>query len=621
MIYYDVETITNCFTLTARDDGEHKWVFEISERKNDFAALCEWLDWIAANDLEMCGFKNLSFDYLVLFYIYSLQIDDPQKIYRMAQKIIIAERQGVPYKEPIIWRQVDLYKIHHFDNKARLTGLKQLQFVMRLPRVMEMPFAHDVPIAADNIPLLLEYNDSDVLSTRDFAIASADKIELRRELSRVYSPVFMNYSDSKMGKQIIIRELKKAGIDCYDKHGNARQTPRPDGIPVGQIILPSVHFKSNAFNRILTDFKRLVIRETKGVDLDLQTTIRGVDFKFGFGGIHASVKKKIYRSTDTHVIIDADVTSYYPNMSIRHGFYPEHLGEAFMPVYEGVYNTRAEHKVAGRKKLSEAFKLGLNSVYGDSNEPFSPFYDPKMTMSITINGQLFLAMLCERLMWNPAFEIIQANTDGVTFYMPRELLPVYHEICNAWQVETKLNLEFVEYSAMIVRDVNNYIAQPLNGPAKLKGAYVTAPEWHKDHSFLCVQKAAVAKLISGANIAETIKSNTDISDFLGFLKVNRVSKIRVNRQEYHGSIRYAITKNGHQIYKIMPPDNKDSKKARLLKAQADMFGTPPPAPREFKIQAGRLGTVVNEIDKTIIELDYDFYIKEAEKLTRVFEND
>lgn len=618
MIYYDVETVCNCFTLTARDDADGKWVFEISDRRNDFDALVEWLNFIADSGTEMWGFKNLSFDYLVIFYIYTRQLKDAASIYACAQAIIQAERHDQPLKEPVIFKQIDLYKIHHFDNKARLTGLKQLQFVMRLPRVMEMPFPHNVPISPENIPELLKYNDSDVLSTRDFANASADKIALRRTLSELYSPVFMNYSDSKLGKQIVIRELKKAGVYCYDKNGNARQTPRPDGIPVGRILLPSVSFKSHAFNKIKGDFSRMVIRQTKGADLGLEVNIKGVDFKFGFGGIHASVKRKIYRSNETHVIIDADVTSYYPNMSIRHGFYPEHLGEKFMEVYEALYNIRAEHKAAGRAQLSEAFKLGLNSVYGDSNEPFSPFFDPQMTMSITINGQLFLAMLCERLLWKPYFEIIQANTDGVTFYMPRDKVDEYHAICEQWQKETKLNLEFVEYKQMIVRDVNNYIAESNKGKIKLKGDYVCEPEWHKDHSFLCVQKAAVANLLHGADIAETIKNNGDIFDFLGFLKVDKSSKIRVNDTHYHGSSRYAITKNGHQIYKIMPPLGKDSESSRFSAAQDDMFGKPPPADRVSKIQAWRLGTVVNDLSKTILELDHDFYIKEAEKLTKVF---
>jgi hypothetical protein len=619
MIYYDVETLVNCFTCTAIDDNDNGWVFEISERKNDFHNLINWLDWIRDTGKEMCGFNNLGFDYLVLFYIYSRGLKNAEQIYTVAQRVINAARSGVPYKEPILFKQIDLYKIHHFDNKARLTGLKQIEFAMRMDRVLEMPFPHNVPIATSDIPALLDYNRHDVIATRDFARDSADKIDLRRELSAIYSPAFMNYSDSKLGKQIIIRELKKGGVECYDKNGNARQTPRPDGIPVSHIILDSVQFKSHAFNSILTDYKRLIIRETKGVNLGLDVNVRGVDFSFGFGGIHASVKKKIYRSNDTHIIIDADVTSYYPNMSIRHGFYPAHLGEKFPPVYEGMYDIRAAHKKAKRKKLSEAYKMGLNCVYGESNEPFSPFFDPRMTMGITINGQLFLAMLAERLMWNKEFEIIQANTDGLTFYMPRSMVAEYYAICEQWQKETKLELEFVEYSQMIVRDVNNYIAQSTAGDVKLKGAYNHKVEWHKDHSFLIVPKAASESLLTGKPVADIIRNHPDVFDFLGFLKAkNRTTELMVGREKYHGSVRYVVSKTGDPAFKVMPPVISTSKKAEFLKKQDDMFGKPPPQPRKIGVNVGRKITVVNDINTAIFDIDYDFYINEAEKLVSVF---
>ena len=43
-------------------------------------------------------------------------------------------------------------------------------------------------------------------------------------------------------------------------------------------------------------------------------------------------------------------------------------------------------------------KLALNGVYGDSNNQYSVFYDPLYTMKTTLNGQLLLCLLAEKLL-------------------------------------------------------------------------------------------------------------------------------------------------------------------------------------------------------------------------------
>lgn len=640
MIDYDLETIINCFTLCAEHDDGTQWQFEISERRNDRQELIEWLEWLIETRQEMRGFNNLGFDYQVLFGIYTLQnrIKTAADIYKLAQHVIHTEQ----FKNPILIPQIDLYKIHHFDNKARMTSLKMLEFVMRMDNIEEMPFPHDEPIHKNNIDELIAYNWHDVKATKRFGKASADKIALRRELSEIYSPAFMNYSDSKLGKQIIIQELEKAGIKCYDKNG-PRQTRRDAGIPVSHILLPQIEFKSRAFNEVLGEYRRLVVRDTNG-SFSHSVIARGVEFVFALGGIHASVENRIFEADDEYEIVDADVTSYYPNMSIRHGFYPEHLGKKFMPVYEGIYNRRAEYKKTGNKTRSEAYKLGLNSVYGDSNSEFSPFYDPQMTMSITINGQLLMAMLCEKLMWVKEFEVIQANTDGCTFRIPRSMRGRYDEICAEWMRLSKLELEFVNYDKMWIRDVNSYMAQS-GSKVKRKGAYDYEKEWHKDHSFLVIQKAVEAHLVHGKPIEEFIKNHDDKFDFVGRVKLDKKSRIEWSGETFKGVVRYIVTRDGKEMVKVMPPKgpvggwkkgkNYDTKIRDFIRSihgphkHLDVDGTPWDKrihtgnrgvynECRTRINAGQKVTVCNNIVGMAFDVDYEFYIREARKLIDVF---
>ena len=65
-----------------------------------------------------------------------------------------------------------------------------------------------------------------------------------------------------------------------------------------------------------------------------------------------------------------------------------------MIFHEDVYNQRKSF--AKGTAENAMLKLALNSVYGDSNNKYSVFYDPKYTMNITINGQLSLVFTCRK---------------------------------------------------------------------------------------------------------------------------------------------------------------------------------------------------------------------------------
>ena len=64
-------------------------------------------------------------------------------------------------------------------------------------------------------------------------------------------------------------------------------------------------------------------------------------------------------------------------------------------------------------------------------------------------------MLCEMLHNKiEDLKILQVNTDGITVVIKREDKKLYWGICKEWENITKLNLEYVAYDKMIIRDVN-----------------------------------------------------------------------------------------------------------------------------------------------------------------------
>lgn len=610
---WDVETYPNCFTVIAqRTDTPERVVFEISDRRNDAMALYEWIHGLRG--AVMVGFNNLGFDYPVLHHCLTVGPLSAEGAYAKAMAII--DSQGdenrwahMVWPSDMIVPQLDLYKIHHFDNRAKSTGLKALEIAMRSESVEDLPFPVGTYLTSDQIDVLLEYNAHDVSETIKFFHASRDHIDFRRELTDRYDKDFTNHNDTKIGKDFFIMELEKAGVPCFFQATNGRRQPRQtyraDGIPLGPIIFPYISFRDPELQRVREYLKTVTIRDTKAAPelKDLSATVNDFTFDFGTGGIHGSVKNRIVRSDADHVILDVDVTSMYPSIAIANRVYPEHLSDRFCDVYQSLFEQRKSYPKGTAENAM--LKLALNGVYGDSNNIYSPFYDPQYTMTITINGQLSLAMLGETLMDVPGVELIQANTDGVTARLPRTNVGQFRDVCAQWEAITGLGLEEAEYAMMAIRDVNNYLAVSTGGKVKRKGAYEYEMQWHQDQSALVVQKAVEVALLTGADVADLIEWHSDPFDFMLRAKVPRSSRLETSDGDVlQNTTRYYITHEGPSLVKIMPPLAKSG----------------PDAPeRRIGINVGWSVGICNRAE----DFDWDrlnraYYVKEARKLLDVF---
>ncbi|MGL5728359.1 MAG: hypothetical protein ACRCYD_10980, partial [Plesiomonas sp.] len=447
-------------------------------------------------------------------------------------------------------------------------------------------------------------------------------------------------------------------VECFIRGAGGRapkQTIR-HSIKLGDVVFPYVRFERPEFQRVLDFFRNTTITQTKGTFADLSATIDGFQFDFGTGGIHGSVESQIVSSDEEFVVLDYDVASYYPNLAIANNLYPDHLSESFCEIYKRVYEERKSYPKGTAENAM--LKLALNGVYGDSNNVYSPFYDPAYTMAITINGQLLLCMLAEQFLKTPGLTMVQSNTDGVTVRVPRR----YHEhvraVCKWWEQLTGLELEEAIYSRMIIRDVNSYIAEYESGKLKRKGAYEYNTQWHQDPSALVVPMAAEAALVRGEDIAHFIKSHTDPFDFMLRAKVPRASKLVMRwpewdaEQELQHITRYFVSRNGGSLVKVSPPTGEPGTWKRKAKVPDELYhavlrelafdesipfgdgvqreydsnGIPWDArihtgnkskhdTREMSVNAGwRVTECADAADFNWSELNYDWYIEQARKL-------
>lgn len=569
-LVYDCETFPNVYSVGFEHrDTKRRWQFEISFRRNDIMLLIKFIDVCKQQGCRMIGFNNLGFDYPILHFIYmhwrvGITVKD---IYEKAMAIINAF--GNAKYAHMVWQsdwlvdQIDLYKIHHFDNPSKATSLKVLEFNMHMFNIEDLPFDVGTYLDDQQADVLITYQWHDIKATGLFTDKSTAQIALRERLSQTFQKNMMNMSDVKIGETILVTEMEKQGVQCYEYIDNRkvkRQTQR-DFIDLAEVIFPYVNFERDEFDRVKQFLQSKRIVETKGVFTDLEASIDGFVYHFGTGGLHASVESQVVYTTDTHQLVDVDVASFYPNLGIKNNLYPAHLGPQFCDAYLSVYQTRKQYKKGTPE--NEAYKLGLNGAYGGSNNQYSPFLDPFYTMSITINGQLLLCMLVEQLLKIPGLRMIQANTDGITYLCPIQYMDHMRNVCNWWQQVTQLELEESLYNRMFIRDVNSYIAEKADGSLKRIGAYAyeTAEQnpgtrelpWHKDWSARVVAMAAEEALVRGKSMSEFIHNHGDIFNFFLRTKVPRGSTLEFGGERVANIVRYYISTKGKPLEKVMPP--------------------------------------------------------------------
>ena len=642
-VIYDIECYPNIFTIVIYSPSKDKYLTcEISERRNDMAAINKTIRGLGQRGRRMVGFNNMGYDYPVLHALLNFYKGNPSatwdQLCKAARKKSDEIINGSHFDRftHLIWennqicQQVDLFKIHHFDNVARSTSLKVLQFNMRSESIEDLPFDPNQPVDPANFDDLISYNRHDVLETYRFYLKTLDAIDLREKLSEKNGVNFINANDTKIGKTIFQLELEKhmGKGTCYyyttDGERKPRQTKRKR-IAMKNVILPCARFERPEFNlikdwiskQVLVDVTKDVFTgiddndlgdilhccdktKVKGKIKSLNCIVDGFNFVFGTGGLHGCIDSATVESCDRKAIIDLDVVSYYPSLAIVNGIYPEHLGSEFCLIYKRLKDQRTSYKKGTPENA--ALKLALNGVYGDSNNKFSPFYDPQYTMAITINGQLLLCLLAEKLMRIDGLEMIQANTDGVTIRIDRDRIPEMEKVCKEWEAITKLELESARYRRMFIRDVNSYIAEYEDGKLKRKGAYEYKLDWHKNFSSLVVPKAAEAHLVHGRGIEEFIRSHDDHYDFYLRAKVPRSSRLVIrsegNEKLLRNITRYYVSNSGGHLIKIMPPLPKK-----------------PDKDREIAVNKG-WNVTVHDVIAPLDDVNYDFYISETKKLVQ-----
>lgn len=401
------------------------------------------------------------------------------------------------YKRP--FTDYDIQKILYLDKT--FTSLKQVAICLKWYRIQNLPIPFDKPIKKEEIIDILDYNVNDVLITLTLVRNQKKEIVLREAISEKFGIDVRNMSRSSIGKAITTELYEKfSGVPRKDFVNTKTDRWK---VPLASILSDKIRFETIILNNILDKVRK----STVVVGSDKDEDKFKLEFKFGntiytmaLGGLHSQDQPGIFEAKE-YAIRDADVSSFYPNGILSYDVCPAHLerkpfratvgytkdtrveskhragslGKDAKKVLNDIHDAEAQHRNINEINLlkekynnlhtqsesykteAEGLKIAINRMYGAFRDVNDYLYDPKCTYKVTVNLQLCLLMLIEKLELC-GIEVISANTDGIVCIIYPHQEEDYKKCCDWWQDYNKFELEFTDYEKYLRNDVNNYIA-------------------------------------------------------------------------------------------------------------------------------------------------------------------
>lgn len=603
---YDIEVFPNFFSVTIKNtESGNIRSFEISDRRNDMPGIAKLF---LNPNIYFVGFNSEHYDSPVISYIlinYKRLIKQSiwattAELKTFSDKVINSETSASwsNYKYARLYNDLDLLAMK-WSQKLRVS-LKALQVTMQYKNVEEYDGDFNAFLPQSDYDKVLAYNANDVNSTEELLNRCKKDIELRLAIEDEFGISALNKDGVNLGMEII----KKKYLDATGLFWNQIKDLRSpcDNLCLNEIIFPYIKFETPELQSLLKELKGLCIDPNDNT-FERNFILGGIPHTLALGGLHSVSSSEIFEPDDNFILRDDDVASLYPSIIIENNLYPAHLGPIFTKVYKQIKDDRIAAKRAGNKLKNETYKLAINGLTGNLQSPYSWVYDPRMVLTIRMNGQLMLLMYIEKLVKIGA-RILNSNTDGVFFMIEKSKEAQLQSIVDWWQNLTHLELETDYFERFYQYAINDYLGikkgwSESHDPKfiKKKGLFIDECVLGKGMAPLIVPKAINEYFINGTLPEKTIKECTDILDFCTFQKVAKDFNLEWGGEPVRHINRYYMSTNGKPLVKFkLEGDTKV--RPTLLCADSGV-------------------TLYNKFDDKTIEerkINYQYYIKEAYKI-------
>lgn len=526
VVVLDIESYPNYFLLAIKNIESGK--VNTFELRGEFETFSKQTIAILDSQIKRCrsvGFNSLNYD--IPMFRFALREASCLSLFEFGDKIIRNQwkfwrsNKEYGFKNTLDYDHVDLTE----PAPGVFIGLKKYGARMHSHTIQDLPYPPGSTLTAEQQDNVLTYCENDLDLTIDLYNAIKSDLDLREQIGKDYMIDVMSKSGAQVAEAIFedsLPEWKKADKlpDNYRAQYSAPACIRFDSDNLRDLLelLEDHQYEigNDGKPKLPPRLKPIVIGETS--------------YKPGLGGLHSKEKNRAVIAQADEYLIDSDVTSYYPSIICTQGLYPLHLSDKFKGVYKEILVSR----LAAKKRVGEIWsmdpskrdqdelttqttkmdtnKLSLNASFGKFGSPYSKLYSPELMLATTLTGQLSLLMLIERLEME-GFKVVSANTDGIQTIVPRDRFNEYDWIIFNWEADTGYDMEYTYYKAVYSQSVNSYLAVKLDNSTKGKGVF-SRTSLMKDPAAAIIPQAVTAYLTQGTPLDVTIKSCTDIRQFI-----------------------------------------------------------------------------------------------------------
>jgi len=419
----DIECWDNFFlNVIYNPYTKEKYIFEVSERKNDIEDMCKFYDRVTKADY-MVTFNGIHYDNPIIHKaleignqgLYSTYMDITSPLKRMSDTIIqrddaFRNTEYKTYKYKSWWVDVDIFMYwSKMLRRAKKISLKSLGIQLNYPITMELPIAHDAWVKKEQIPKIIEYcaiHDIGITTRAFFSkiywqgkpTTMREQLNLRINIKNTYGLECHSWDAPKIASELTLKKyIDKTGEDYWFIKKRQNQWK-------SKLDLQNPNFQTKELQEVFNKMSKTTRDFSMSVPFNCNNT--SIILDFGKGGLHSRNNNEIYESNDEQQIVTSDFASLYPNLIINYNLLPD---KALNEIYAKVLEERLEAKRNKNHNKNVTYKLILNSLSGLIDNQYSWLYYPEGAMKMRLMGQLILAKCVEVLALN-GYKVVSANT-------------------------------------------------------------------------------------------------------------------------------------------------------------------------------------------------------------------
>ena len=555
---YDIEVFKNYFCIGIKDYSTKEIIFyEISEERNDLDLIYKWFK---EYNGFLISFNGLHYDNMVIKYLlnnyknyknwdkYNVLAD----LKYFSDKIITSDTYDDEIKTikyfKVNWTDIDLFS--YWSKMLRISkkiSLKSLAIQLGYSVVQELPYKPDTILKLEDLPKLRTYNTvHDLGITELLTDAMYEEIKLRANIVSEYKLNCWSWDAPKIASEALLQDYCRiTGKKVKDVRNQRFEKPT---LYLNRLLKGfNPEFKLPIFQKLWLDICNS--QNSFSQELLVNQANTSIRLSYGIGGLHSVNENETYISNDDTQVITSDVASLYPNLMINYHCL------RYKEVLDRYINVKTERLIAkkAKDKAKDTFlKLILNSTSGLIDNQHSWLYFPEGAMRLRLIGQLILTKCIEECILNN-WQVVSANTDGLETIVPKNELNKYKELLDNTCRLFNLDLEHENYSKIVYKNVNNYIAVTEDGKYKQKGLFVPKPILGNSVDELVIAKALEAYYTKDIQPREFI-SNPDKYDLhiYDYCKSNKIGKdfiVYHNGEIQQQLNRYYFSKKGAYLFK------------------------------------------------------------------------